>query len=95
MNTRILINDLLTIIFVIVCDWCQIEGKKMLKGKPSAKPKFADSEVITLMLAQEFIPFPSESKFIGYNRAIYLALFPRLLDQSQFNQRAQAFRQPC
>jgi hypothetical protein len=92
MNTRISINDLLTIIFVIVDDWYQVEGKKLLKGKPGAKPKFADNEVITLMLAQDFIPFPSESQFIGYIRANYLALFPGLLDQSRFNRRAQALR---
>jgi hypothetical protein len=92
MNTRISINDLLTIIFVIVDDWYQVEGKKLLKGKPGAKPKFADSEVITLMLTLDFIPFPSESQFIGYIRANYLALLFSLLDQSQFNRRARAFR---
>jgi len=83
--TSIPITDILTIIFVIVDDWYQIEGIKLLKGKSGNKPGFIDSEVITLMLAQDFIPYPSETQYIAFIRANYLALFPKLLDQSQFN----------
>jgi hypothetical protein len=92
MNTSISINDLLTIIFVLVDDWYQSNGKKLLKGKPGAKPEFTDSEVITLMLAQDFIPYSSETQYIGHIRANYLALFPKLLDQSQYNRRSRALR---
>lgn len=90
--TSITINDIFTIIYVLVDDWYQAKGNKLLKGKPGAKPEFTDSEVITLMLAQEFIPFPSETQYIGFIRANYLALFPKLVDQSQFNRRARALR---
>ncbi len=90
--TSITMIDLFTIIFVLVDDWYQKEGVKLLRGKPGAKPAFTDSEVITLMLAQEFIPFPSETQYIGFIRANYLALFPKLVDQSQFNRRARALR---
>src|SRR4030065_1771438 len=90
--TRITASDLLTIIFVLVDDWYQAHGVRYLKGKAGAKPEFSDSEVITLLLAMDFIPFPSETKFLGYIRANYLALFPRLIDQSQFNRRARALR---
>jgi hypothetical protein len=55
------IPDILTIIFVLVNDWYQVEGAKLLKGKAGKKPEFTDSEVITLMLAQEYIPYPSET----------------------------------
>jgi hypothetical protein len=44
------------------------------------------------MLAQDYIPFPSETQFIGFVRANYLDLFPKLIDQSQFNRRARALR---
>jgi len=90
--TSIIHKDLLTNIFVLVDDWYQQEGVSLLKGKPGAKPEFTDSEVITLMLAQEFISYPSETQYIGYIRANHLALFPRLVDQSQFNRRARALR---
>jgi hypothetical protein len=44
------------------------------------------------MLAQGFIPYPSETQYIGRIRANYLALFPKLLGQSQFNRRGRALR---
>ena len=44
------------------------------------------------MLAQEFIPYPSETQYVRFIRANYLALFPRLVDQNQFNRRARALR---
>ncbi len=84
--------DLFTIIYVLVDDWYQVAGVKLLQGKPGAKPEFTDSEVITLMLAQDYIPFPSETQYLGFIRANYLALFPKLVDQSQFNRRARGLR---
>lgn len=90
--TSITVTELLTIIFVLVDDWYQTQGVKYLKGKPGAKPEFSDSEVITLLLAMDFIPFPSETQFLAFIRANYLSLFPRLLDQSQFNRRSRALR---
>lgn len=90
--TSITISELLTIIYVLVDDWYQAHGLELLKGKPGAKPEFSDSEVITLMIAQDYIPYPSETQYIGFMRANYRDLFPKLLDQSQFNRRARALR---
>jgi hypothetical protein len=90
--TSISITDLLTIIFVLVDDWYQTYGYKFLKGKVGKKPVFKDSEVMTLMLAHDFIPYPGETQYVGFIRANYLALFPKLVDQSQFNRRARALR---
>ena len=86
-------ETLLTIIYVLVDDWYQTEGRQLLKGKPGAKPVFSDSEVITLLVALDFIPFPGETQFLGFMRANYLDLFPNLLDQSQFNRRARGLHQ--
>jgi len=90
--TSIPISDLLTIIFVLVDDWYQAYGHKLLNGKAGKKPVFKDSEVITLMLAHDFIPYPGETQYVEFMRANYLALFPKLVDQSQFNRRARALR---
>ena len=90
--TSIMVPNLLTIIFVLVDDWYQANGVRLLKGKPGAKPEFSDSEVITLLLAMDFILFPSETQFLGFMRANYVTLFPRLVDQSQFNRRTRALR---
>jgi hypothetical protein len=90
--TSITISDILTIIFVLVDDWYQAEGVKLLRGKPGKKPIFSDSEVMTLMLAQDYIPYPSETQYIEFIRANHLDMFPKLVDQSQFNRRARALR---
>jgi hypothetical protein len=90
--TSISITELLTIIFVLVDDWYQVHGYKLLTGKVGKKPIFKDSEVISLVLAHDFIPYPAETQYVEFIRANYLALFPRLVDQSQFNRRARALR---
>lgn len=83
---------LLTAIFVLVDDWYQQHGLDLLQGKRGCKPEFSDSEVITLLLAMDYFPFPGETQFLGFIRANYLYLFPQLIDQSQFNRRARALR---
>ena len=85
-------EPLLLVMYVIVDDWYLTEGQVILKGKAGKKPRFSDSEVITLMLAQDFIPYPGENQFIGYVKANYLDLFPKLITQSQFNRRARNLR---
>ena len=86
------IAELLLVMYVIVDDWYLEEGTRILKGKAGQKPSFTDSEVITLMLAQDFIPYPGENQYIGYMKANYLELFPKLITQSQFNRRARNLR---
>lgn len=87
--TSIDMVSLLTIIYVLVDDWYQRQGYRYMQGKPGAKPEFSDSEMLTLMLAQDFIPYPGETQFLGYMRANHLSEFPRLVDQSQYNRRAR------
>jgi len=87
--TSIDMVSLLTTIFVLVDEWYQRKGQTLLKGKPGAKPAFSDSELLTLMLAHDFIPYPGETQYIGYIRANYSREFPKLVDQSQYNRRAR------
>ena len=86
------IAELLLVIYVIVDDWYLIEGRIILQGKPGRKPDFSDSEMLTLMLAQDYIPYPGENQYIGYIKANYPDLFPDLLTQSQYNRRARNLR---
>jgi len=90
--TSIDIETLLTIIFVHVDDWYQEKGQELLRGKVGRKPDFSDSEVIALMVAEDYIPYPAETQYLGYIRANHGCLFPKLLDQSQFNRRARGLR---
>ena len=83
---------LLTIMYVLVDDWYTLHAPRLWKGKVGAKPVFSDAEIITLMLAQDFLSFESETQYLSFMRANYLSLFPKLCDQSQFNRRARALR---
>ncbi len=91
-DTTIDMEALITVIFVIVDDWYQQQGVKLLKGKRGRKAIFTDSELITLVLCMDIIPFPSERQFYQFIRANYLSLFPHLIDRTQFNRRARCLR---
>ena len=90
--TSINIETLLTIIFVHVDDWYQARGEQLLKGKVGRKASFSDSEMMTLMIAEDYVPYPGETQYLGYIRANHGDLFPQLVDQSQFNRRARQLR---
>lgn len=82
-------SEILLTIFVLVDDWYQEHANDYRKCRPGQKPEFSDSEVMTVMLAMDFIPFPSERQYLAYMRANHLDLFPKLLEQSQYNRRAR------
>ena len=84
--------DLLTTIYVMVDDWNQETYPQPLKKRAGVAAVFSDSEVMTLMLAHDYLPYPGETQFLGHIRGNYLNLFPKLLDQSQFNRRARGLR---
>ncbi len=80
-------ETLVTVIFVLVDDWYQSEGKTLRENLPGAKPIMSDSEILTLGLIMDYLPFPGETQFIGFIRANYGEWFPDLLDKTQFNRR--------
>lgn len=95
-------TEIFLCLLVLIDDWYQVHATKFRQGQPGKKPAFSDSEVLTVMVAMDYIPFPSERQFLEFLRANYLPLFPNLLDQSQFNRRARQaaplledFRQHC
>jgi hypothetical protein len=95
-------SDIFLHIYVMIDDWYQTHATDFRKGQPGKKPDFSDSEMMTVMIAMDYIPFPSERQYVEFLRANFLALFPDLLEQSQFNRRVrqvapllEAFRQSC
>lgn len=82
-------DDLLIQVFVLVDDWYQADGHRWRPNLPGPNCRFSDSEMLTLLLVMDYFPYPGEQQFLGYIRANHLALFPHLLDQSQFNRRAR------
>jgi len=86
------IETILTIVYVLVDDWYEGEGKNLLKGKVGSHPKFKASEVLTLMLSADYIPYPGEHQFLEFIRANHGDLFPKLPEQSQYNRRCRNLR---
>ncbi len=72
-------ETLIVIIFVLVDDWYQLEGKAFRGKVPGAKAIMCDSEILTLALMMDYLPFPGETQFIGFIRANYGSWFPHLL----------------
>ena len=80
-------ETLLITVFVLVDDWYEKQGKALKGVSPGAKPEMSDSEVMTLALIMDYLPFPGETQFLGFIGANYKQWFPRLLHHSQFNRR--------
>jgi hypothetical protein len=89
---NISIPDLMWVTLVLVDDWYRRKGARWLGRTVGSRPEFSDSEMLTLMLAIDFFEFTSERRHVEFVRANYLALFPKLLDQSQYNRRARSLR---
>ena len=83
------IDAFLTTLYVIVDDWYQTNGPRLLAGKAGAKPRFSDSEVITLSVAQHWCGFATEREWLRFVRQNHPDLFPHLVSQSEFNVRAR------
>jgi hypothetical protein len=86
------VAELLLVTFVLVDDWYHRKGQFLVRRTVGSKPAFSDSEMLTLMLAIDLLEFTSERRYRAFIQANYLALFPQLLDQSQYNRRARRLR---
>ena len=87
--TMVKADDLLTQVFVLVDDWYQAYGHRLRPRLPGPRCRFSESEMLTLLVVMDYFPYPGEEQFLGFMRANHLALFPALLEQSQFNRRAR------
>lgn len=85
--TSIGFPDLMIVVFVLVDDWYQRQIAPLEMAHPGARPQLSDSEMLTLGLLMDYLPFPGETQFLGFIQANYASWFPHLLGQSQFNRR--------
>ncbi|WP_315789244.1 hypothetical protein [Fischerella sp. JS2] len=84
--TSIDFGTLLTTIFVVDdCYEKQVKNTTLLK--PGVKASMSESEIMTLALVMDYLPFPGETQFLGFIRGNYKEWFPNLLDQTQFHRR--------
>lgn len=82
--------DLMLVTYVLVDDWYVAEGQFLVPPRPGPPAALSISELLTILLSMDTLPFPSEHGFLAFVRANYPDLFPRLPHQSQFNRQARA-----
>lgn len=84
---HITIEDLFLILFVWIDDWYQDHYSSNHRvGRLAA---MSDGEILTLMIAMDFMEFESECHYVAFLQAHYRGLFPHLLDHSHYNRRAR------
>jgi hypothetical protein len=84
------LDTFLIALYVIVDDLYKQCCRPLMRPKPGPPPECSDSEVLTLTLAQHLLGFEMERSFLSFAASNLRHLFPRLLDQSQFNRRVRA-----
>lgn len=89
MQDSISLDTLATTIYVILDDWYDAHAKHYFHGRAGSKPKMSNTELMTLVILMDFLPFPGETQFLGFMRANFNPLFPNWIGQSQFNRRAR------
>jgi hypothetical protein len=78
--------------FCLVDDWYQRKGARLLRCTVGSKPKFSDSEMLTLTLAIDFFAgwisprlIYSRIAFLEHKSSINLTYPPELIDQLDFH----------
>ena len=56
--TSIDFPDLMIVVFVLVDDWYQRQIAPFQMAHPGVRPRFSDSEMLTLALLMDYLPFP-------------------------------------
>jgi len=81
---------LFTVVYVVVDDWYQGEGWRLVRGRPGVTPRCSDSEVLTLAVVRALEGQTRERRWYRTVRANWLGLFPHLPERSVLHKRAKS-----
>lgn len=81
---------LCTVVYTVVDDWYQAEGAALVRGRPGVKPRFSDSEVLTLALVRALEGHTRERRWYRMVSANWRGLFPRLPERSVLHKRTKS-----
>jgi hypothetical protein len=84
------LDTFLTAVYTVVDDLYRERLAASLRHRPGPAPTLTDSEVLSLAICAEWGPWDSERGFWRCARQHLRHLFPRLVDQSEFNRRRRA-----
>jgi hypothetical protein len=86
------LDTFLTILYVMVDDWCKGQGQASLGRRRGEQVKMSDSEVLTVAMAGQWrgnVPWASERGVVRYMQTHGRGWFPRMLGRSAFNERVR------
>jgi DDE family transposase len=84
------LDTFLTAVYTVVDDLYRERLAGTLARRPGPAPALSDSEVLTLAICAEWGTRDSERSFWRFARRRLRHLFPRLVDQSEFNRRRRS-----
>jgi hypothetical protein len=84
------LDTFVTAVYTIVDDLYQERLAVTMRRRPGPTPTLSDSEVLTLAICAEWGTWDSERAFWRFARHRLRHLFPRLVDQSEFNRRRRS-----
>src|SRR5947209_7914794 len=82
-------DTLFAAVYTAVDDWYQEVGWQLVRSRPGVKPRFTDSEVLTLEVVRELDGETRERCWYARVAANWRALFPRLPERSVLHQRTK------
>jgi len=83
-------DTLFAAVYTVVDDWYQEVGKQLVRSRPGVKPRFSDSEVLTLEVVRELDGETRERRWYARVAANWRALFPCLPERSVLHKRTKS-----
>ena len=83
-------DTLFAMVYTVVDDWYQAVGWQLVRSRPGVKPRFSDSEVLTLEVVRELDGETRERRWYARVAANWRALFPRLPERSVLHKRTKS-----
>ncbi len=85
-------ETLFAAVYTVIDDWYQQEGWRLVRSRPGVKPRFGDSEVLTLEVMRELEGETRERRWHARVAANWRALFPCLPERSVLHKRTKSLR---
>ena len=79
-------------VYTVVDDWYQDVGWQMVRSRPGVKPRFSDSEVMTVEIVRDLEGETRERRWYAHVAANWRVLFPCLPERSVLHKRTKSLR---
>src|SRR5574341_606729 len=84
-------ETLATIVYVMLDDWYERNGRARVRSRPGPKPGCTDAEILSVLVLRFLLaPGRSEAGFLSWLRRNHADWFPHLPDDGQFHHRSRA-----